>query len=72
MSPTPQKIYSRLGEKICRLCGSEKDFDRSMNIFSKIGGTKKLQKITIITELLNISITQGDCHPPSAITAKEC
>ena len=44
MSTTPQKIYPSLGDKYCRLCGSEKDVDRSTNVFSKIGIRKTLRK----------------------------
>lgn len=61
MSTTPQKVYSDVGEKICRLCGSEKDFDRSTNIFSKVGESKKL--LITISELLNISIAKEDGLP---------
>jgi len=58
MSSTPQKIYSTLGEKFCRLCGSEKDVDRSTNVFSKSGIRKNLANIT--SELLQVSIKEDD------------
>ena len=61
MSTTPQKKYSSLGEKFCRLCGSEKDVDRSTNVFSKSGIRKNLGKP--ISELLQVSIKEDDGLP---------
>ena len=58
MSTTPQKIYSSLGDKYCRLCGSEKDVDRSTNVFSKSGIRKNLAKT--ISELLQVSTKEDD------------
>ena len=58
MSTTPQKIYSSLGDKYCRLCGCEKDVDRSTNVFSKSGIRKNLAKT--ISELLQVSIKEDD------------
>lgn len=58
---TPQKKYSSLGEKFCRLCGSGKDVDRSTNVFSKSGIRKNLGKT--ISELLQVSIKEDDGLP---------
>ena len=68
MSTTPQKKYSSLGEKFCRLCGSEKDVDHSTNVFSKSGMRKNLAKK--ISELLQVSIKEG-CPLTSADSVKE-
>ena len=61
MSTTPQKKNSSLGEKFCRLCGSEKDVDRSTNVFSKSGIRKNLGKT--ISELLQVSTKEDDGLP---------
>ena len=61
MSTTPQKVYSNFEEKICRLCASSKDRDRSTNIFSKAGEAKRLQ--AAIVQLLNVAITKDDGLP---------
>ena len=61
MFTTPKKKYSNLGEKFCRLCGSEKDFERSTNVFSKSGIRKNLA--TTISELLRVFIEEGDGLP---------
>ena len=60
---TSKKKYSSLGEKYCRLCGSEKDIDRSINVFSKSGIRKILAKT--ISELLQVSIEEDDGLPPN-------
>lgn len=61
MSTTPKKNYSVLGEKFCRLCGSEKDVDRSTNVFSKSGIRKNLAKT--ISDMLQVSIKKDDGLP---------
>ena len=61
MSTTPQKVYSELGDNICRLCASDKDFQHFANIFSVTGERKKLPEK--ISELLNISISEEDGLP---------
>ena len=61
MSTTPQKKYSSLGEKFCRLCGSEKHVDRSTKVLSKSGIRKNLGKT--ISELLQVSIKEDDGLP---------
>lgn len=45
----------------CRLCGSEKDVERSTNVFSKSGISKNLAKT--ISELLQVSIQEDDGLP---------
>ena len=50
-----------MGAKYCRLCGSEKDIDRSTNVFSKSGIRKNLAKT--ISELLQVSIKEDDGLP---------
>lgn len=50
-----------MGEKFCRLCGSEKDVDHSTNVFSKSGIRKNLAKK--ISELLQVSIKEDDGLP---------
>ena len=61
MSTTPQKVYSELGDNICRLCASDKNFQHFANIFSVTGERKKLPEK--ISELLNISISEEDGLP---------
>ena len=68
MSTTPQKVYSELGDKICRLCASDKDFQHSTNIFGVPAEKKNLREK--MSELLNISIGKGDGLP--SIICRQC
>lgn len=55
---TPEKQYSRANQKICRLCGDTKDYQKSTSIFSKVGKEKRLAEN--IEKVLNIVIEESE------------
>ena len=58
---TPKKQYCRTETNICRLCGDDKESNRSTSIFGKVGQGKEIAES--IKRTLNIVIVDGDGFP---------